>query len=345
MGLFKFYPITRKRAEGAKRYSMNNCSALLWFDYLRRKTLALFAASTGLFWSAALLAAAEPAQPKYIENDFVRLGVDLASGGGVFYFSQVRPKRNLVNHKDKGRLIQQSYYGDEDGSLWSGKKWRWNPVQGGNYQDKPSKILSFKHTRGSLFVKTQPKHWATGEDIKDAVMEETIVLNGPVAHLHFRFHYFGSRTFNPRHQELPAVFVDYTLSKLVFYNGRQPWTEGTLTTKTPLFPNEYYGADEEWAAYVDENGWGLGAFFPGTSQLTCYRYKGDASTDSDGDGTSYFAPIQTLGISPGWTFEYDLYITIGTLEEIRARFAALRVPLKESLPEKSKALITLPDQS
>ena len=82
----------------------------------------------------AAVSAVEPPKtpPKavFIDNGKVRLGVDLASGGSVFYLSASKPHRNLLNHYDRGRFVQQSYYGDADGSKWVNKPWRWNPVQG-----------------------------------------------------------------------------------------------------------------------------------------------------------------------------------------------------------------------
>jgi hypothetical protein len=31
-------------------------------------------------------------------------------------------------------MLQQSYYGDADGSSWNGQPWCYNPVQGGSWQ-------------------------------------------------------------------------------------------------------------------------------------------------------------------------------------------------------------------
>jgi hypothetical protein len=33
----------------------------------------------------------------------------------------------------------------------------------------------------------------------------------------------GKETHPPTHQELPAVFVDYALTDLVYYKGDEPW--------------------------------------------------------------------------------------------------------------------------
>ena len=77
----------------------------------------------------------------YINNGVVQLGVDMDRGGAVFHFSEVNTKRNLLNHADEGRFIQQSYYGEADGSDWNGQSWVWNPIQGGGCRGEPGLFL------------------------------------------------------------------------------------------------------------------------------------------------------------------------------------------------------------
>ncbi len=45
----------------------------------------------------------------YLDNGKVRLGVLRSSGAGIAYFALVGAKKNLLNHYDRGRLVQQSY--------------------------------------------------------------------------------------------------------------------------------------------------------------------------------------------------------------------------------------------
>lgn len=259
----------------------------------------------------------------YIDNGRVRLGIDLESGGCVFYFSESATRRNLLNHHDKGRFIQQSYYGDEDGSRWAEREWRWNPVQGGGYRGHPARVLEYASTANSLYVKSMPKHWATGADIDNAVMEQWIVLEEEVARIRYRFLYTGHRNHEKRQQEMPAVFVDFDLPNLVFYEGSKPWTNDKLTATVPGWPNEMKVRDEHWAAYVDDENWGMGVYTPGTREITCYRYKGPGGPI--GSGCSYFAPLRTFAVSNSLNLEYQVYLTIGTVSEIRERFYRIRL--------------------
>ena len=62
---------------------------------------------------ANVMNGADPALSAFLENDHLRIGINLDSGGAIFYFSRRDPERNLLNYHDTGRFIQQSYYGDK----------------------------------------------------------------------------------------------------------------------------------------------------------------------------------------------------------------------------------------
>ena len=79
---------------------------------------------------------------------------------------------------------------------------------------------------------------------------------------------------------------------------------------------------EPWVDYVGPDGRGLGVYFPGSPQLTTYRYQGQPGPK--GGGCSYFAPVRTMQIKPGFVHDYTIHLTIGTADEMRARFGALR---------------------
>ncbi len=272
-----------------------------------------------------LARAADPkvaSDPKFLSNGKVKIGVDMTSGGSIFWFSELPDGKNLLNHADRGRFVQQSYYGASDGSVWNKKPWRWNPVQGGHYQGAPAKVLESKVTDQSLYVKSIPINWAGGQLLEECRMEEWITLDGPVATIRFRFAYEGKTVHPATHQELPAVFMDYALPELVYYTGDKPWTGAALKKDTPGWPNESRKTDEEWAGFVGQDGRGLGVYFPGTGRITCYRHPGPPGPE--GGGCSYFAPIQTLAITPGFRHDYKIHLTIGTAEDMRGRFDVIR---------------------
>ena len=188
----------------------------------------------------------------YLNNGIVQLGIDLTHGGSIFHFSEVNTKRNLLNHADEGRFVQQSYYGEADGSKWDGKDWVWNPIQGGGWRGQKPEILSQNITSSSLEIVSVPVHWASGKLLTECQMEEKITLDGDVAHIHYTFRNTGAgATDHPAtEQEVPAVFVDYALKNLVYYKGDSPWTNAALTTVVPGWPNEKHTRDEHWAAFT-----------------------------------------------------------------------------------------------
>ncbi|MCU0795630.1 MAG: hypothetical protein MUF31_06805 [Akkermansiaceae bacterium] len=259
---------------------------------------------------------------RFIDNGKIKIGVDLTSGGSIFWLSELPEDRNLLNHADRGRFIQQSYYGKSDGSLWVKKPWRWNPVQGGDYKGKPAKVLESKVENDELYVRSVPVNWAGGQDLEDCRMQQWIRLEGPMVKIRYRFVYRGDIQHPAVHQELPAVFIDYALPDLVYYDGAEPWTGKPFKKDQPGWPNESRKTTENWAGFVGPDGRGVGVFFPGTDRITTYRHPGPPGPK--GGGCSYFAPIRTMAIEPGTDFSYQIHLTIGSAEEMRARFAKVR---------------------
>ena len=257
----------------------------------------------------------------FVDNRQIRLGVKRTSGAGIAWFSESGSQRNLLNHFDHGRLVQQSYYGKKDGSLWGKNPWRWNPVQGGGYKGTAATVLELHSDATTLYAKTRPRHWASEADLPDVTMEEWITLTGRIAHVRFKVAYTGDVTHPIEAQEIPAFFTEPDLSTLVVYDQQKPWTGDTLHRSQPGWPNESRKITEHWAAYVDTNNFGIGAYVPVANSLTCYRYQ--AGKTSPQGACSYFAPITRFAIKPGFVFEYDLFMTLGTAEQIRTSFEAI----------------------
>lgn len=253
----------------------------------------------------------------YIDNGNVRIGVDKSRGGCIGYFSSSDSKENLLDHYDTGRFLQQSYYGDPDGSHWVDKSWVYNPVQGGSYQNQPSKVKQFDHTSDSILVKTTPRNWAGGQLLEDVEMTQNITLTGHLAKIQFQMNYGGTKIHQTRHQELPAVFVRPQYKTLVTYSGDSPWSGKDLVRKEPGFPNETITMTENWVAYVNDDDSGVGIYVPGVQDATCYRYQEPNSA------CSYVAPVRSFALTPGLQHKYTVYLTCGSLEEIRERFQAL----------------------
>ncbi len=254
----------------------------------------------------------------YLQNADLRVGVLRSHGGGIGYLSKYDSAINTLNHHDHGRLIQQSYYGNDDGSRWADKPWRYNPVQGGDWKGNSARVVDLVTTEKTIYVKTIPRHWASGDLLEECSMEQSIELKGPILRIDYRFTYNGTRVHADHHQETPAVFINPRFSTLVAYIGNDPWKGSELTRIKPGWPNEYIAMAENWAAYVDNEGAGIGVYVPGASEATCYRFMGGGGSDC-----SYIAPLRTFSLSPGTIFTYSAFFTLGDVETIRQRFAKM----------------------
>jgi hypothetical protein len=272
-------------------------------------------------WLAALPALAS-ASESYLDNGRLRIGVRTDSGACIGWVSSSVTGQNVINTFDFGRFIQQSYYGDHDGVTWAGKEWSWNPVQGGSFNGLPSTLLAFTNTGALIYAKTMPKRWDTGADAPAVAMEEWITLNNACGHIHFRMTYQGTMDQPLRDQEMPAVFVDANLNTLVTYNGTAPWTNGKLSRMVPPATSTRGPITENWAAYVGPSNWGFGVYVPGVDRITCYRYAG-VQAGPPGDACSYFAPLKQIAITRGLVVNYDVYLTLGSVDQIRSTFAAI----------------------
>jgi hypothetical protein len=106
---------------------------------------------------------------------------------------------------------------------------------------------------------------------------------------------------------------------LVLYDGTNVWKNEAPHRSKPGWPNESRKMTEHWAAYVDEKNWGLGVLVPAAEKLTCYRYA--AGQEESKGACSYFAPLTEFAITPGTSYTYDAWLTIGYADKIRERFA------------------------
>lgn len=269
---------------------------------------------------------------RYLENEFIKIGVDLSRGACIGFFAETSTHRNLINHYDEGRFLQQSYYGNKDGSRWEGRKtdWVFNPVQGGSWDGKASKVISFHQDDTTMKATITPRHWANGNLLQHCEMQQSIELKDRVVKIHFSFRYNGPDQKVKKHQELPALFVDaelkylcYTLNDELVKNVPALLEPGTQKKQKGQSGIRYGKNQKNWWAFIDDHDWGIGLLSPGTHDFTCYRALGDGQMGPEGSACSYVAPLQTFELTEELHFEYEIALTIGYLNEIETRFKDL----------------------
>eukprot|EP00882_Tetradesmus_deserticola_P030684 GHRQ01034569.1.p2 GENE.GHRQ01034569.1~~GHRQ01034569.1.p2 ORF type:complete len:127 (-),score=25.23 GHRQ01034569.1:228-608(-) len=66
--------------------------------------------------------------------------------------------------------------GCEDGSCWSSRPWRWNPVQGGSWHNAPPKLLARSAFGDMISTSVLPRNWGGQDLLEDVVMTTQTLL-------------------------------------------------------------------------------------------------------------------------------------------------------------------------
>lgn len=279
--------------------------------------------------SSAMMAAFLPttllAQTSYLDNGIIRVGVDLDRGGAINYLSESGSGASVVNIRDLGRYIQQSYYSGPKPFIPEGASqhpayqgWGWNPVQAGDVYGYRSQVLEESNDGDSIYVKCTPKQWALRNVDSECTMESWITLDSNRVHVRNRLtnDRGDSTLYSARHQELPAVYTVGTLHRLLTYTGDEPYNGGLITqiyNRGP--PWEYWESTECWSALVNDDGWGLGIYIPGTV-LTVGGFHGTpGSGGPSNNDTGYIAPLHTDYLDHEIVYEYEYTLILGDLNE------------------------------
>ncbi|HEY5911469.1 MAG TPA: hypothetical protein VJA21_12790 [Verrucomicrobiae bacterium] len=314
------------------------CRRRIPFRPARADSVALLTA--GIF-SATVLAAVPAGKPasqhvpqmSYIENQTLRLGVDLNLGGAITYLSPAGTNRelNLINTHDWGRQVQLSYYSgpvpfNPPGTRMS-KAWEfigWNPIQSGDCYGHESRVVKHTNHGRSIYVKCVPMHWPLDNLPGECECEVWLELSGPAVKARCRLtnHRPDKTQYSARHQELPAVYVNGPFYRLMTYTGERPFSGDALTriekrTGEPGPWSQWVGT-ENWAAQVNDAGWGLGVWNPGAFEFTGgFAGRPGAGGPLD-DPTGYIAPIRAEILDHNIVYDYVYELILGSLEEVRA---------------------------
>ena len=282
----------------------------------------------------------------YLEGSRYKVGIKLSWGGGISEIwdrdNPVEGLGNLCNNCDTGRLIQQSYYGtgangEYTPGEFNGSVWSYNPVQGGNKYNQPSRIIDVQVGEDSVTVKAQPGDWSTRDFLTPSYMENTYTVSEDWIRIDNRFVDFSGWDNPPRSQEIPAFYTVSWLDAFVRYAGSSSWTGDALTWERSLpfwgdasvhdrcvFPLES-GQSETWCAWVNEAAdYGIGLYVPGADILLAGRHAYNGSKDPADGATNYVAPLETFAITSYRPVVYSSLITTGSVSAIRATFAENR---------------------
>ena len=273
----------------------------------------------------------------FFENEFYKVGVELAWGGGLTVIIDKHAPNgleNLLNRFDTGRLVQQSYYGTNQPPFVCGEfmgcVWSYNPVQGGDRSNAKSKLVDLKISSDRVYIKCRPRDWGHEAWYTPSYMENTYILDGDIIRVDNRFTDFSGWEHPVAGQEVPAFYTISYLDNFWFYDGDKPWQNDDLSVRRDLifWPEDWprhrfplpQGEKEPWCAWTDINDWGIGLYVPNIDGYVGGRHQHDGSKDPYAGSCSYVAPIKGMSIKTFIPIEYSYLICTGDLQNIRKKF-------------------------
>jgi hypothetical protein len=265
----------------------------------------------------------------WLENDQIKVGVDLKMGGSITSLTGKPDGRELINNYDHGRQVQMSFYSGPVPFIPNGVQphpsWRalgWNPVQSGDWAGHPSRIVEHRNSGGEIYTRLVPMQWPLEGVEGECEFESWIRLEAHSVHVRCKLtNNRADRVFYPaRHQELPAVYTSGEFRKVMTYSGDRPFSGAPLSEWVdPGPPWKTFCASERWAALVDSKNWGLGVWQPATTYWKQGEVPGEASKRSTLDNaTGYLAPVGLEHLDHNISYEYECRLIPGPVQEIRS---------------------------
>lgn len=284
-----------------------------------------------------LLATALPAEEmSWLENDQIRLGIDLSRGGSITFLAKVSDGANVINNHDLGRQVQLSFFSGPVPFSVEGQEptehWRhigWNPIQSGDDFDNSARILEHHNDGKRIHVACVPMQWPLNKVPGDCRFDSWLELEGPVVKARARLtNARVDRTLYPaRLQELPAVYANAAFHRVVSYQGARPFTgdaAGLAPVPDGKHPWSFWMATEGWAALLDEKDQGLGLVTPGRVHFTGGFAGQPGPNDTLGNSTGYLAGQGQEILDHDIVYEFRYELVLGSLEEIRSQAARHR---------------------
>ena len=287
--------------------------------------------SVSALWLGLVRTSASAERMSYLDNGLIRIGVDREIGGSITFLARSNGGENLINSHDLGRQVQQSYYSGPQpfGQAHPGwKGWPWNPIGSGDVYNNPSRVIKHTSDGKTLYTKTIPMQWALNNVPGECTFETWITLKDKTAVVTCRLenHRSDQTQYPARDQELPAVYTIGKLHRLVTYIGDRPFEGQPLVQiRNAGPPWAHFTATENWAAQVDDQGFGVGVIHPGV-----YSFQGGFSGKAGvggpkDDPTGYLGPIRQEIIDHNIIYVYYYILAIGTSDEIRVEAAKHRI--------------------
>jgi hypothetical protein len=268
-----------------------------------------------------------PPYTSSLDNGVIKVGIDSGRGGAISYLSPSGSTTNYINVYDQGREVQQSYYAGQqldrraEGQNRTWSPWRWNPIGAGDSYGNRPVVLSSSITSTTMYVKTQPLLWDMNRELCQCVFETWVTLEGRRVRVHNKLTTFrADNRWNvvTNAQELPAVYPIANLSRVISYTGSRPftWDATSSIPKSTTWVWSQWRTLESWGACADAGNFGIGVYTPGRTSFLggLNRNPSGGSTSFD---TCYLGPMELVPLDKTSTFEYDYWLIMGRVNQIR----------------------------
>lgn len=282
---------------------------------------------------ATLLCAASAARPEsamsWLENNAIRLGVDLDRGGAITWLSTA-DGINRVNNHDNGRQIQISCYSGpvpyEVGDQKPADHWKhlgWNPIQSGDDFGNGSEVLDHRNDGNEIYVKCHPLQWPLNHVPAECTFESWLTLDGPVVQARCRITNARTDTthYAARAQEFPAVYLNGRFHRVATYTGARPFSGDAVTfiERKPSggFPWSFWTATERWSALVDDDGEGVGLWQPHDCGFIGGFAGKPGGDDTKATSTGYLAAHFMATLDHDIVLDRRYELIVGSLDAIR----------------------------
>lgn len=269
----------------------------------------------------------------WLQNDAIKLGVDLDLGGAITFLAATKDGANVINNFDLGRQVQLSFFSGPVPFEAKGQKpaehWKhigWNPIQTGDDFKNASRVTAHENDGKKLHLTCLPMQWPLNNVPGDCTFDVWLELEGPVvkARARLRNHREDHTQYPARLQELPAVYANAAFHRVMSYQGSHPFTgePASLAPKpSGTHPWSFWTGTEGWAALLDENDHGLGLITPGRVHFTGGFAGKPGPNDTHGNSTGYLAGQGQEILDHDVDYEFRYELVLGSLKTIRERAA------------------------
>ena len=129
--------------------------------------------------------------------------------------------------------------------------------------------------------------------------------------LPFRYSYFGAEPFK-------GMPIEQTEVKQIIIGDPEH------------FWGQYPTVTEQWMAFTDDDGWGVAVYSPSATGFLAGRFDDDVNGNANSAATSYIAPLKRQRLMKNSVVEYEYYLVIGTLEQMRKEIYKINKKLSKS---------------